>query len=84
MKEIKTGKIQSTITVIANAVWNDDKGKWEVELHQITTHDEGCTFGQGATMQQHTSHYELEVCDEFVIPCAILEDNGIIYDKLFH
>lgn len=83
MKEIKIGKIQSTITVIANAVWNDKKGLWEVEIHQINTHDESCTFGQGATMEQHTSNFEIKECDEFVIPMAIMKDNGIDTDELF-
>lgn len=82
MKEIKTDKIQSTITVIANAVWNDEKGLWEVEIHQISTHDESCTFGQGATMEQHTSNFEIEECNELVIPMAILKDNGIDTDEL--
>ena len=82
MKEIKAGKIQSTITVIANAVWNDEKELWEVEVHQISTHDEDCTFGQGATMEQHTSNFEIKMCDELIIPMAILKDNGIDTDEL--
>ena len=80
---METNEIKSTITVFAKAVWNEIKGAWDVEVHQMATHDETCTFGQGATMEQSTNHYEIKECDEFVIPVAILKNNGIDPEDFF-
>lgn len=59
----------------AKAVWNEEKGVWEVIVKQknIARNFDNKYF----TTKTKSQIITVEECDEFVIPWAILEDNGI-------
>ena len=63
------------MTATATAIWNDEKGYWEVEIFQ--TYDNGFT----ETDERHNTVNVCD-CDELVIPEAILEANGIVVNGL--
>lgn len=62
--------------VKALAVWNEEKRTWEVTIKQ-KFQAENCITGKLFTKHWTTKNIEISECDEFVIPWAILEDNGI-------
>lgn len=81
MKNIeRTVNIPVTMTVIANAVWNENKCLWEVSVSQFATNYSAKT--QEPIYEQSENSYEIAECDEFVIPYAILTDNGIDINKI--
>lgn len=67
-----------TMKVKAKAVWNKDKELWEVVIKQEET---AFVYPRGKWVKKfrnHTAKYEIDdCCDEYVIPWAILQDNGI-------
>ena len=59
----------------ARAVWNKEKNVWEVIVKQkITARN---LYNKYFTTKTKSKTIEVCECDEFVIPWAILEDNGI-------
>lgn len=59
----------------AKAVWNKEKHVWEVIVKQkITARN---LYDKYFTTKTKSKVIEVDECDEFVIPWAILEDNGI-------
>ena len=80
-KQYKMGAQPDTMTVIAQATWNEDKGLWEVHIVQSNTRRSG--FNKDFSMSQTTHHVEVEDCDEFVIADALLHVNGISVQKLY-
>ena len=75
MKHIElTEKIPATMTVVANAVFNEDKNVWEVSIFESATcrslHNEPLYY-------QNSQTIEIAECDELVIPFALLETSGI-------
>ena len=69
-------KKRHTMQVKAKAVYNEDKGIWEVKISQK---EFAKTFPSNKWKKFRTTNntFEISECDEFVIPWAILEDNGI-------
>lgn len=66
---------KSVQKIKAKAVWNEEKGAWEVIVKQkITARNLDNKYFTTKTKSQIIT---VEECDEFVIPWAILEDNGI-------
>lgn len=74
-------KKRHTMQVKAKAIYNEEKGVWEVQIKQK---EFAKTFPNNAWKKFRTTcnNYEIEECDEFVIPWAILEDNGINTKKI--
>ena len=59
----------------AKAVWNKEKNVWEVVVKQkITARN---FYDKYFTTKTKSKVIKVNECDEFVIPWAILEDNGI-------
>ena len=59
----------------AKAVWNKEKNVWEVVVKQkITARN---FYDKYFTTKTKSKVININECDEFVIPWAILEDNGI-------
>jgi hypothetical protein len=83
MKHIElTEKIPSTMTMNVNAVYNEEKECWEVVILEVGTAKAVIT-NEPLYYQRETSIEICDECDEFVIPIAILEHNGINTHKLF-
>ena len=74
-KNYESGKQPDTMTVFAQATWNDDKKCWEVDIVQNET-SHRC-IDEKFYMSQTTHHVEVFDCDEFVIADALLHANGI-------
>lgn len=70
-------KKRHTMQVKAKAIYNEKKGVWEVQIKQKE-------FINNIWKKFRTTcnNYEIKECDEFVIPWAILEDNGIDTKKI--
>lgn len=79
-KEIFGGQ-PNLITVIAQAMWNEDEGVWEVHLTSQENFKEAST-GQYC-LNQRTATIKVEDCDEFVVADALLHLNGISVQKLY-
>lgn len=71
-----------TITVTAQAVWNPEKGIWEVDILQNETRYSA--LGDHYDFVQSVHHVEVEDCDEYVIADALLEANGINVQSLYN
>ena len=70
------------MTVTAQAVWNEEKGLWEVAiLHNETRYS---CFGEKYDFVQTTHYIEVKDCDEFVISDALLAANGIDVQTLYN
>lgn len=82
MKTIETtNKIPTTMTMTVNAVWNEDKNLWEVGIFEV--HTGICAKTNEPLYTQRKSTMELcDECDEYVIPVAIMEHNGIDSGKV--
>ena len=63
------------MTATATAIWNDEKGYWEVEIFQ--------TYDDGEVSDERYDIVKVCDCDEAVIPEAILSANGILVNGLF-
>lgn len=65
-----------TMEVNAKAVWNEEKEKWEVTVHlfedNLVSLEDGSLFS--LTLDEKV---EIACCDEFVIPMAILDTQGL-------
>lgn len=67
-------KKQRTMTVNATAIWNEEKGTWECCVKTLDHYQN--LQGQWRT-QKRIYHNKISACDEFVLPYAILDSNGI-------
>ena len=77
----RTTKIPTTMTMTINAIWNEKEEKWEVSIFEIGTSI--CAKTNEPMYEQITTNIEIaDECDEYVIPIAILEHNGIDTTKL--
>lgn len=81
MKKEMFGGQPNLITVIAQAMWNEDEGVWEVHLTSQENFKESST-GQYC-LNQRTATIKVEDCDEFVVADALLHLNGISVQKLY-
>ena len=81
MKKFELGEQPHTMTVYAQAIWNKNKGVWEVDIVSNETCFVG--FGEKYSFCQSTNHVEVEDCDEFVIADALLHTNGIDVQALY-
>lgn len=74
-------KKRHTMKVKARAIYNEDKGVWEVQIKQkeFTKIFPSNTWKK---LKTTCNNYEIEECDEFVVPWAILKDNGININKI--
>lgn len=79
-KEIFGGQ-PNLITVIAQAMWNETEGVWEVHLTSQENFKELST-GQYC-LNQRTATIKVEDCDEFIVADALLHLNGINVQKLY-
>lgn len=80
-KDIKVGGQPNTITVMAQAIWNEDRGCWEIDIVQsATTHS---FMGEKYTFTQKVAHVDVEDVDELAIADALLHSNGIDVKKLY-
>ena len=61
--------------VKAEAIWNDEKGYWDVDISQTYENDE-VTIDRNNTVK-------VRDCNEMVIPEALMEANGIVVNGLF-
>lgn len=81
MKTInETYELPTMISLNANAIWNNEKAVWEVTISQIALDKEART--NEPLYYQGTQTFEIVECDEFVIPWAILQMNGINTNKI--
>ena len=75
MKNIElTNEIPSTMSINANAIWNQEKEIWEVSVFEISTSH---NYKGEPLYSQRIENFEIKECDEFVLPCAILVMNGL-------
>lgn len=65
-----------TMKVNAEAVWNEEKGKWEVTVHLVNENFVSLKDGEPCSLAI-SEKVEVVCCDEFVIPMAILEAEGL-------
>lgn len=71
-----------TMTVFAQAIWNDSEGNWEVSL---TSNRTGILFPSGKYgFVQEQATIKVNDCDEYVIADALLHLNGINIQKLYN
>ena len=65
--------------VFGQAVWNPEKGMWEVKL--TLTDMVHTNFDKYVTIQ---TNFEVDVraCDEFVLPTAIIQANGFRAEEI--
>ena len=68
------------MTVNAEAVWNEEKCKWECKVSTVDKYEN--VKGEPCE-ETRTIKCDIEACDELVLPMAILECNGISADKVF-
>lgn len=80
-KNYESGKQPYTMTVFAQATWNDDKKCWEVNIVQNETNHR--YVDKKFYMSQTTHYVEVVDCDEFVIADALLHANGINVKELY-
>ena len=66
--------------VFGQAVWNPEKGMWEVAL-TLTNMVHTAVSKEYLTIQSNFEA-DVEVCDEFVLPTAILQANGIKAEEI--
>ena len=71
--------MENSMTVTAKAIWNENKGKWECDILAI---DRGIDVKGEQVEQTRTLKCDIETCDEFVLPMAILECNGISSEEV--
>ena len=71
--------MENTMTIMAKAVWNESKGAWECDIVAVDRFEN--VKGEQAE-QTRTLKCDIEACDEFVLPMAILECNGIDSDEV--
>ena len=71
--------MQSNIIMVAVATarWNKEKGCWNCQVVNMETLD------NGKILERRENDIEVEMCDEFVLPYAILESNGINAKAVF-
>lgn len=76
-KTIEIGEQPIMMNVNAQAIWNSDKGCWEVSI--VSTESNTCHYAgnEKYTTCQNTYQAEVEICDEFVLACALLDMNGV-------
>ena len=67
----------TTMTAVATAVWNEEKGCWNCQVVTVETLD------NGEVLERKENNIEVEMCDELVLPYAILESNGINAKAVF-
>ena len=70
-----------TMQVKAKAIYNEEKGVWEVQIKQ-KEFSKVFPSGKWERFRTTCNNYEIQECDEFVIPWAILENNGIDTKKI--
>lgn len=68
-------KKKSIQKISAKAIWNEEKKIWEVVVKQKIT--ARSFYDKYFTTKTKSKIIEVDECDEFVIPWAVLEDNGI-------
>ena len=66
--------------VFGQAVWNSEKGMWEVKL--ILTDMIHTADSKEYLTIQSNFEADVEECNEFVLPTAILQANGIIAEEI--
>lgn len=81
MKAFEIGSQPITMSVTAQAVWSEEKKRWEVDIIQSETNV--CYPSERYTFTQSVHHVEVEDCDEFVIADALLHVNGIDVQSLY-
>lgn len=76
MKTFELGEQPTVMTAIAQAVWNQERGYWEVSIVQSET---GHTYPDKTyTFTQRTDKVKVRDCDEAVIAHALLYANGVL------
>ena len=81
MKKKIFGGQPNLITVIAQAMWDEATGAWEVHLTSQENFKESLTGRY--CLNQRTATIKVEDCDEFVVADALLHLNGINVQKLY-
>lgn len=82
MKEIEmTTKIPTVMAMSIIATYNNEKEYWEVTIQEVGTAKIAKTNEPGY-YQRETQINIYDECDEYVIPVAILEHNGIDTAKI--
>ena len=81
MKKKIFGGQPNLITVIAQAMWDEATGAWEVHLTSQENFKESLT-GRFC-LNQRSETIKVEDCDEFVVADALLHLNGINVQKLY-
>ena len=81
MKKKILGGQPNLITVIAQAMWDEATGAWEVHLTSQENFKESLTGRY--CLNQRTATIKVEDCDEFVVADALLHLNGINVQKLY-
>lgn len=81
MKKKILGGQPNLITVIAQAMWDEATGAWEVNLTSQENFKESLTGRY--CLNQRTATIKVEDCDEFVVADALLHLNGINVQKLY-
>ena len=68
---------RNIMITIATAKWNEEKGAWNCQVVNMET------LNNGKILERRETDIEVVTCDEFVLPCAILESNGINTENFF-
>ena len=68
---------KNIMIAVATAKWDEEKGKWVCQVVNMET------LSNGKMIERRENDIEVEMCDEFVLPYAILESNGINAKAVF-
>lgn len=83
MKEVEmTTKIPDTMTMTISAIWNKEEEKWEVSIFEVGTVSKEGLIREPMYWQRGSNIEICDECDEYVIPIAIMEHNGIDTTKI--
>lgn len=63
---------------VATARWNEEKGAWNCQVINMEA------LNNGKILERRETDIEVATCDEFVLPYAILESNGIVAENIFN
>lgn len=69
-KTIEIGEQPTMMNINAQAIWNEEKRSWEVNL--VST-QAGTTLDGKYTVFQDTYSADVNICDEYVIATAIMD-----------
>lgn len=70
------------MTMTATAIWNDEKGLWEVSINDTYESDTQFLDGKYHKTESNSTQEIKNTCDEFVFAWASLRHNGINTEEI--